>query len=270
MSGRTIAGRAPSAGPRTPVSVLIAARDEETLLPEALASVVEWADEVVVVVDPRTHDRTREFAAERGARVFEHRFDGSANQLSWGLAQCRHDWVFILDADERVAGELRDRVDSALIRPRHPAYAVLRRNVAFGRALRFGDWGGDRVVRLVDRRRVLLEGGMHWRVLASTTGRLRGTLTHHTLRSLDQYLPKLLDYARRGAVETAGRRVAGVTIGGRPLWRFVRAYVVRLGFLDGVPGLIVAGLSAVGTLLKWALVWERGVTTDPQRPYTRA
>jgi hypothetical protein len=146
--------------------------------------------------------------------------------------------------------------------PRHDAYAVRRVNFAFGRRLRFGDWGHDRVVRLVDGGRVRLEGGMHWRVVAGSVGRLGGDLEHHTLRSLEQYLPKLDDYARRGARDAlaAGRRAPGAAIAARPAWRFVRAYVLRFGFLDGVAGLVVAGLAAGGAFLKLARVWEAGAT----------
>lgn len=242
-----------------PVSVLVTARDEEDQLPGALASVAGWAAEVVVVVDPRTGDRTREVAVEAGSAVLEHAFSSSAAQCNWGAERCRNDWVLVLDADERVSPALRDAIGRALASPAHAAYSVRRTNLAFGRALRFGDWGGDRIVRLFDRRRArFTERAVHGAVTAASVGRLAGALEHHTLRSLPQYLPKLHDYALRGAAELVANRRRATVVGAaaRAEWRFVRSFVVRFGFLDGGAGFVVAVLMAYGTFLKWAAVWE--------------
>ncbi len=242
-----------------PVSVLVTARDEEDELPRALASVAGWAAEVVVVVDPRTRDRTREVAGEAGATVFEHAFSSSAAQCNWGVDHCRYDWVLVLDADERVSSALRDAIGRTVATPVHAAYAVRRRNLAFGRRVRFGDWGADRIVRLFDRRRARFAArAVHGAVAAPSVGRLDGILEHNTLRSLPQYLPKLHDYALRGAEElVAGkRRVTLVGAAARAEWRFVRSFVFRLGFLDGGAGFVIAVLLAYGTFLKWAAVWE--------------
>lgn len=252
---------------RPSVSVLLTARDEAEQLPAALADLPAWAAEIVLVVDPRTTDATREIARGAGAEVLEHTFESSSQQLGWGMGRCANDWVFVLDADERLGGGLGDEVVAAAASAAHPAYSVARRNLAFGRALRFGDWGGDRVTRLLDRRRVSLVGGMHWRVEAASVGRLRGVLLHDTLRSLDQYLPKLHDYARRGAEDALARGASSgpVTIAARTTWRFVRAYLLRLGFLDGAAGLVVAGLGAYGAFVKWTRVWQ-GTTERRVRP----
>ncbi len=135
----------------SPLTVLLTVRDEEEQLPGALASVAGWAGEVVVVVDPRATDRTRELSSEAGARVLEHPFESSAAQCNWGLDRCESRWVLVLDADERVTARLRDEIGQTLAAPACAAYAVRRVNLAFGRRVRFGDWGRDEVVRLVDR-----------------------------------------------------------------------------------------------------------------------
>ena len=105
-----------------PVTVLVSALDEEELLPGALASVAPWAEEILVVVDPRTKDRTRAIAADAGARVLEHPFESSGAQTNWGIERCRTDWVFVLDADERATAGVRDA-----IRPRSPGPRATRR-----------------------------------------------------------------------------------------------------------------------------------------------
>jgi len=246
--------------------VLLTARDEEEQLPGALESVVRWASEVVVVVDPRTRDATREVTREVGARVLEHPFESSAAQCNWGLDRCESDWVLVLDADERVTPALREEIGKTLVAPAASAYAVRRVNFAFGRRVRFGDWGRDEIVRLVDRTKArFVERAVHGAVVAPSVGRLAATLEHHTLRSLSQYLPKLHEYALRGAAHLAaeGRRAGPLRILAHAEWRFVRSYVLRLGFLDGGTGFVVAVLGAYGTFLKWAGVWE---ATTRRRP----
>ena len=231
----------------------------------ALASVAGWAGEVVVVVDPCTSDRTREVAQEAGARVLEHEFSSSAAQCNWGLEHCDDRWVLVLDADERVTAPLRDEIQRVLAAPSCAAYAVRRANFAFGRRLHFGDWGRDEVVRLLDRTQArFVERAVHGAVRAPSTGRLSGVLEHFTLRTLSQYLPKLHDYALRGAadLQVRGRRAGVLVVLAHAEWRFVRSFVLRLGFLDGGAGFVVAVLAAYGTFLKWAAVWE----TTRRRP----
>jgi (heptosyl)LPS beta-1,4-glucosyltransferase len=250
------------------LSVLITARDEEAMLPGALASVAGLAAETVVVLDPRSTDGTCAVAAAAGVRVLEHAYASSAAQCNWGLDQCRHDWVFVLDADERVTAGLTDALAAAPANPVVSAFAVRRVNFAFGRRLRFGDWGRDWVVRLLDRRVARFdERAVHGEASAPSLARIGGELHHLTLRSLRQYLPKLHDYAGRGADELVanGRRATPCRALVHASWRFVRAFVLRLGFLDRGAGLVVAGLAAYGTFLKWVLAWD-GATRPPSRP----
>ncbi len=273
MSGAGSGEGGARSGRKAPVSVLITARDEEDELPGALASAAGWATELLVVVDPRTRDGTREAASRAGARVLEHGFVNSAAQCNWGIGECRHDWVFVLDADERVTPPLGAAVTMILTAPADPAYRVRRVNFAFGRRLRFGDWGHDLVVRLLDRRRARFEERpVHGVVRAASVGMLAGELEHRTLRSLRQYLPKFHDYALRGAAEllACGRRAGPATIAAHASWRFVRAFALRLGFLDGAPGLVVAGLGAYATFLKWVAVWQASRTETAPGTYTRS
>ena len=252
-------GRTPDPGPRAPLSVVITARNEEEQLPGALESVVGWADEIVVVLDPRTRDRSGELARAAGARVLEHPFVSSGAQCNWGLEQAVNGWVLVLDADERVTPTLRSAIEEALTRPVHQAYALRRTNFAFGRGMRFGDWGRDWVVRLLDCERARFEErSVHGAVHAGSVGRLRGELLHDTLRSLDQYLPKVHDYALRGAADlvAAGRRASVSRAVAHAEWRFVRGLFLRLGILDGPAGWAVAVLLAHGTFLKWLAAWD--------------
>lgn len=242
-----------------PLSVLITARNEEAMLPGALASVALLASEVVVVVDEASTDATEKVARQAGARVFRHAFLSSADQINWGLQQCREPWVLVLDADERVTPALGESLQRELASPRFPAYALRRRNWALGQKVRFGDWGRDWVVRLFRRKEVAFAPRLvHGVATAGRVGRLAGELDHFSFRSFPQYLPKVVDYALRGACQarSEGRRCSLPMAVARAEWRFVRAYFLRLGFLDGWVGLLLAVLSAYGTFLKWAAVWR--------------
>jgi glycosyltransferase involved in cell wall biosynthesis len=244
-----------------PLSALWVVRDAAEELPLSIGSVAGWAGELVVVVDDRTRDGTEELAAASGAEVSVHPFSGLGALRNLGLSRCRHDWVLVLDADECATPELEVGVAAALSGGERAAYALRRVNLVLGKRVRFGDWGRDAVVRLLDRRRARFSGHpVHPVVEAASVGRVRvGFLEHDTLRSVAQYLPKLHDYALRGGAELAAR---GTSVRwwqpiARAEWRFVRAYFLRGGFLDGARGLLVAVLAAHGTFLKWSAAWDQ-------------
>lgn len=253
---------------RDGLGVLVTARDEAAMLPGALASVAGWAAEVLVVLDPRSLDQTAEVARAAGARVLEHPFESSAAQCNWGLERFARPWVLVLDADERVTPELRAEIDARLPGAGEDAFSVARHNYAFGKRLRWGDWAGDRVVRLLRRGRArFAPRAVHGVAEAASVGRLRGALAHLTLRSLAQYLPKLEDYARRGAADlvAASRAATPARAWLHASWRLARCLALRGGLLDGWPGLTAAALSAWGTWLKWMLAWET-TTAARRRP----
>lgn len=238
------------------LSVLVTAKNEEEMLPGALASVAGWAGEVVVVVDAASSDCTEQLARHAGARVFRHEFVSSAQQINAGLALCRMPWVLVLDADERVSPRLAAALHRELAQPRTEAYAVRRVNWALGKPVRFGDWGWDWVVRVVRREVRFAERAVHGVPEVKRVGKLPGHLEHLTFRSFPQYLPKVVDYALRGAQQALaeGKRCGLAMAVARAEWRFVRSYLLRLGFLDGRVGLMLAVLAAYGTFLKWAAV----------------
>lgn len=244
---------------RLPVSVLITAGNEEAMLPGALASVRDWFSEVVVVVDQASTDATEAIAHQAGARVLRHPFSSSAEQINVGLASCCQPWILVLDADERVTEKLAASIGRELPQPRFPAYAVRRRNWALGKRVHFGDWGFDWVVRLVRREVRFAPRAVHGVPDVPRYGRLSGELEHFSFRSFPQYLPKVVDYALRGARQelAEGKRCSLLVAVARAEWRFVRSFLLRLGFLDGHVGLVLAVLAAYGTFLKWAAVWSR-------------
>ncbi|MFN7965796.1 MAG: glycosyltransferase family 2 protein [Acidobacteriota bacterium] len=243
----------------TPISVLVTTLNEEERLAECLASVM-WAEERLVV-DSGSVDRTAEIALEHGARVIVHPYESPARQKNWGLTQCRHEWVLILDADEVVSPALAEELQALhSMGPRHDGHWIRRENVFMGKVMRYGGWESDRVIRFVQRDRARYDDRLvHEEIdLPGPLPTLRHPMRHHTFRSFQQYWPKVERYSVHGALDAFGRgkRANAWTVFSHAVGRFVRMYLLRRGFLDGGHGLVLALFSTFTTYLKYARLWE--------------
>lgn len=244
---------------RRALSVCIITKDEEANLPDCLDS-VKWADEVVVV-DSRSGDRTREIAAAAGARVLERDFAGHIEQKNFAVDQAKNDWVLCVDADERLTPALADSVRKALEDPA-PAegYELSRLTFHLGRPIRHGGWYPDRKVRLFDRRKARWGGrNPHDHVtVQGRVGRLEGDLLHYSYRSISAHLRQIDFFTDIAAKEkrARGERSSVGRIALRPAWKFLRMFFLKAGFLDGVPGFIVAASGAYYVFLKYAKLRE--------------
>lgn len=236
------------------LSVTIIARDEERDLPACLESVA-FADEIVVVVDSSSRDRTRDIAQAAGAKVLERPFQGFAAQKQFALEQASGDWVLNLDADERCSSALREAIAGAIARGGVGGYQVRFETWLFGRRARFGGFAGERHLRLFRREgaryppRSVHEGvEVEGKVLA-----LDAPIRHDTYRSLEEYLDKINRYTSAAAADrfAAGRRFSALAVA-RGGWGFLRRYVLQLGFLDGYTGLVFAAMSGLYDFLKIA------------------
>ena len=244
---------------RRPVTACIITRNEEVNLPDCLAS-VGWADEIVVV-DSRSTDRTREIAAAAGARVIERDFAGHIEQKNFAVDQAKNDWVLCIDADERLSPELRASMQAALEDPAPPeAFEFARLTFHVGRPIRHGGWYPDRKTRLFDRRKARWGGrNPHDHVeVKGRTGRLAGDLHHYSYRSLSDHLRQIDFFTDIAAKDkrARGERSSFARMALRPAWKFLRMYVMKGGFLDGLPGFIVAVTGAYYVFLKYAKLRE--------------
>lgn len=215
----------------------------------------------IVVVDSGSTDATCELAAARGARVLHRAFDGYRAQKDFAVRAAQHDWVLCLDADERVTAALRASIESARARGFPAAgYRFARATEYFGAFLRHGNAYPDRVLRLFDRRRGGFRGEREIHEHASVDGpvqTLAGDLEHRAYRSLSDQLSRLERYARLMAEHqhATGRRAHLYNVLFNPLWRFVRGYVLRAGFLDGWRGLVYAYVEANYVRQKFIKLW---------------
>jgi len=242
-----------------PVSLLVLTRNEEDHIADCLAS-ASWVDEMVVV-DSGSTDRTVALAEEAGARVLEHAFESHARQRNWGLEQLSHRWVLVLDADERATPELAAEVPTILERgDRYAAFRISRRNWLMDGFVRHGSWGRDRVVRLIDRERCSFpDRRIHETVEArGPMAEMRSHILHYTCQDLQDFLRRADTYARLGAQDAAdrGTRAGWGRLLGRPIFRFLRSYLLLWGFLDGRRGLVQASLTAYGAWLKYLYLYE--------------
>ncbi len=243
-----------------PLSLCIITRDAASELASCIAS-VPFASEVVVV-DSGSRDDTVEIARGCGARVVQQPWLGFGPQKNFAIAQAAHDWVLCLDADERVSPELAASIRDALARDRADTrgYAMARCNRFLGRWLRHGEGYPDWNLRLFDRAHGRWsEDAVHEHVLVDgRVGRLSGDLLHASAESLEHYLDKQNRYTTLQAqiLFGKGQRPSTARMVLSPLVRFVRMYVFRLGFLDGVPGLVHIAIGCVNSFMKYAKLRE--------------
>jgi len=212
---------------------------------EACLRSVSFCDELLVV-DSHSTDDTRARAQALGARVIERDWPGYRSQKQFAVDAAQHDWVLCVDADERVSPALRAEIEALRQQGFAGAagWSLPRITDYFGRFLRHGNAYPDRLVRLFDRRRGGWSGDeIHENTrVRGRTARLHGHLEHYSYRSLGDHLARMQRYAdlMAQALYARGRRCGLAPVLFNPQWRFVRGYLLRLGFLDGWRGLVFA------------------------------
>ena len=236
------------------LSAVVIARNEESAIGACLDSLA-WCSEIVVV-DSGSVDRTREIAAARGAKVVDHQWEGYGRQKNFAVRQASHDWVLCVDADETVGTELRASIEQTLARPEFVAYEMARCNRFMGTWLRHGEGYPDWIVRLFDRRAAnWSDDPVHEKVVThGAIGRLSGDLLHESAESLHTYLEKQNLYTTLQAqtLHRDGVRASTVKLIASPLFRFLKFYVLRGGFLDGIPGLVHVSIGCFNSFSKTA------------------
>ncbi len=254
-----------------PVSVMIFTLNEEIHLPSCLACLT-WCDDVIII-DSFSSDRTGQISREAGARFFQHTFEGFGSQRNWALdtTQPKHDWVLILDADERVTPELVSELAQVLASPTASvgAYRIKRRFHLWGRWLRYSSLYPTWVVRIVHKERVryINRGHAETQEVRGEVRELKGDLIDENLKGMDEWFARQNRYAGRDAVyeleqeqvpfstmrllsgdpllrRAALKRLAGL-LPARPLWYFLYSYLLRGGFRDGRDGLIFCFMKAM-------------------------
>lgn len=239
---------------REHLSVIIITLDAGTVLSECLES-VRFADEILVI-DAGSRDTTRAIAERHGARFVHQDWLGFGAQKQSGVERAANDWVLCLDADERVSPELAAAIEKTLQQPRFFAYDMPRCNRFMGHWLRHGEGYPDPNLRLFHRGHARWsDDPVHEHVVATTpVARLRGDLLHETESTLADYIDKQNRYTTLQAqrLYAQGARVGALRLVLSPLARFIKFYFLRLGFLDGVPGLVHIAIGCFNSFTKYA------------------
>ena len=246
---------------RIPVTALIHTLNEREYI-EACIKSVEWADEIYLV-DSFSTDGTVEFVRETfpRVRIEQREYLGAASTKNYAVDRAAHDWIFVIDADERITPALEKELLRTLEGPlQFWAYSVGRLNFMLGKPVRFSGLQRDRVTRLFHRGHARYPNKrVHADLLVDgATGRLEQKMDHYYIRSFDHMIAKMTRYANWGAAQMFidGKTTSLGGILGHPIGKFVRDYILNLGFLDGTRGLISVGIHVYYTFWKYAKLWE--------------
>jgi glycosyltransferase involved in cell wall biosynthesis len=244
------------------ISVYILAYNEENKIEAAIRS-VEWADEVVVV-DSDSSDSTVDIAGRLGARVVNVTFEGFGKLRNAAIVACSHEWIFSLDADERCTPEAAEEILKIIRNPDAlDAYYIPRRNWFMGRWIRHSGWYPDYRQPQLFRRGALLfreEDEVHEGYeLKGSVGYLRNPIHQFPFRNLEQLQVKANRYSSLGSEKLARRGKSGsmAKAFGHGLAAFLQIYILKLGFLDGWAGFVIAFGNFEGTFYRYAKLTEK-------------
>ena len=243
--------------PLSNVSLIVISFNEELNIEKCLGSATGVGE--IVVVDSFSTDGTPELARQAGATVYQRPFISAADQKNWAIRQATKEWILVLDADESLSGELKSEIGEAVARKDRDGYWLRRRNIFLGKRVRYCGWQRDRVLRLFRRSKGHYPPrAVHERLLLDgVTGRLRGPLDHVPYRDGDDYLDRMKSYSQLGAEDLFARGKGWFpAIALNPPARFVRMYILQLGFLDGSVGFMLCGMAAASAFFKYVRLRE--------------
>jgi glycosyltransferase involved in cell wall biosynthesis len=248
-----------------PVSVVIVTKDEEENIEDALKSAADARE--IIVVDSFSTDRTVEICRRYTDRVYQQEWLGYARQKQKAVDYAAGPWVLILDADERLTPELREEILSvvspaaaSLTAHGCDGYLIPRKNFFLGRWIRHSGWWPDMTLRLFRKDRGSLEDReVHEKVVVNgPVGALHNPIEHYTYRTVSDYVRKMQTYSTLAAREIRKKGRPGIaSLLLKPCFTFFKMYVLRLGFLDGMHGIVLAALYGYYTFLKYAKAWEQ-------------
>ena len=249
------------------LSVVIITRNEGHIIGNTLQSLQGLTDDIVIV-DSGSTDNTVEICRSFQARVIETGWDGYGANKNKGIATAKHDWILSLDADEAVDETLKKSLSDPALLADDAVGNIKFKNFFCNKYIRFGEWSGDKHIRLFNRMRVKWNDAAVHESLDIPQGMriqmLKGNILHYTSNSLEDYMNKTISYARLNALKyhQLGRRSGFFKLRLAPAFTFLKYYVFKLGFLDGWEGYLIARTTAWYTFLKYGFLREMNARAE--------
>lgn len=239
------------------ISAIIPTLNEEIHIEAAIKS-LDFADEIIVI-DSFSTDKTVELAKKHKVKVLQREFDDFSSQKNYAIAQAAHQWIYILDADERVTPEVKNEILNAVKNPGDNVGFFVRRSFYFmGKKLNYGGCQRDKVVRLFLKEFCRYQGKVHEKIVAKgSLGFFKNKIDHFSYKNYNHYISKMNLYAELRAQEyyEKGLRPNPYHFVIKPIARFFIHYVIRFGFLDLYPGFVWARVQAYGVFARYAKLW---------------
>ena len=242
------------------LTAIVPVGNEAHNIREVLES-VSFADEIMVV-DSFSSDDTVAIAREYTDFIVQREYLYSSSQKNWAIPQATHNWILLVDADERVTPELRDEIQSILRSETPPnvvAYWIYRMNHFMGKRICYSGWQNDKVIRFFRKDKCRYEDKMvHAEIEADgEVGYLKHKFYHNTYTTMDSHIKKLNRYAAWQArdYDKMTYRLTLFHFIIKPVWGFFKHYIVQMGFRDGIPGILISYLHAYAIILRYSKLW---------------
>lgn len=241
------------------LSVIILTKNEERMIAQAIKSIKNLSDDIVIV-DSGSEDTTVTIAKKLGAHVFERNLDSFAKQRNFANTKTQNNWVLSMDADEEIPQALVEEIKSVLEKPEYEAYLIPRRNIIFGKEIKYTRWSPDAHVWLYNKESGSWEGDVHeeW-VPKTSTGFLDNGKIHHSHENVFAFVEMLNRYTDIEAerLYKHGLRPGFLLMLFWCIRSFVGRFILKRGFLDGMHGFVLSILMSFYRFVTWAKVWER-------------
>jgi len=244
------------------ISSITIAKNEETNIARCIESLLESVDEIIVLVDEESSDKTLDIVKSySNVKCKIVKWMGYAKTKQYGVSLCSNDWILWIDADEVVTKELaKELFGFKTSSPVFTAYSIPRKAFFLGRWIKHSGWYPGRVTRLFNKHDVKFsENDVHEHLLVKgETGELDSDLEHYTDPSIHHYFQKFNSYTTLAAEELfkSGKSFSVVDLLLRPIVMFIKMYFLKLGFLDGIQGFILAVFSSAYVFTKYCKFWE--------------
>ncbi len=244
-----------------PVSVVIIAKNEAHILAHTLRSIRPLTDDIVVC-DTGSNDATIPIAKKNGATIIEEPWQGFGATKNIANEHAVYDWILQLDADEAIDEELIQSINALDLEDEKQVFMIRRKNFFKNKWIRFGEWGKDESIRLFNRNQAFWNTDpVHEKLVIEkdcVVKKLKGSILHKTLQSIQQYEKKMESYGKMSAEKylKEGRKGAIYKQFAAPVFSFISNYFMKLGFLDGREGLILASMSSTYTRNKYKTLYK--------------